>query len=142
MTALIVPGSRDLQVPEVTYARVDWGRWIADCPHPFCRSALALTRDQPSFQCWDCGTGADIVWPPNPDDIARILLMRPDPAKRNWRPGEDLHDLLRENLEHGLEPIPVEAVPRGGVVLTITGDRITYDPLALSAPHELPELEG
>jgi len=96
-----------LAIPGAAYARAEWSRWIADCPAPYCRSALQLRRFEPFFRCWDCGAGADIVWPSNLEDIERLLMMRPDPIARNWFPGETLADLLAENIRHGIAPVPL-----------------------------------
>ena len=51
-----------------------------------------------------CGTVTEVIWPSEAmmAGVERILMMRPDPTKRNWWPGETLHDLIAENAEHGL----------------------------------------
>ena len=82
-----------LQRCGVTHARANWSRWVADCPSPFCSSALQLTPGQPWFRCRDCDAVAEVVWPANPADIERLLVMRPDETTRNWEPGETLYDL-------------------------------------------------
>jgi hypothetical protein len=131
----------NLLIPRgVTYARVNWGRWIADCASAHCRSALQLSPYQQWFQCWDCGEVAEIRWPPNPVGIEQLLLDRPDPFTRNWEWGETLHDLLQENLVHGILPggRSLEGHP-GGPLLTIVGDTITYE--SLPAPATLHQIE-
>jgi hypothetical protein len=66
-------------------------------------------------------------WPANIDHIEALLRIRSAPATRNWRPGETIHDLLRENFTHGILP-PVTD-------LEILGDRITIGlPALMSAP--------
>ncbi len=112
----------------VAYARANWGRWCVDCPR--CTSALALRPGAPVFDCWDCGARADIAWPSFTHDVERLLAMRPDVTTRNWEPGETLHDLLAENMAHGVMPLPLDG---GGTLLTILGDRIIRD--ALPAAH-------
>lgn len=136
-----------LAVPGVAYARAEWSRWVADCPAPYCRSALQLQRWDPLFQCWECGARAEIVWPPFAHDVERLLMMRPDPTSRNWMPGEDLHDLLLENLAHGILPAPAEELAAfgaagGGRLLEIVEDRIVYDPLAVTAAPQRPGIGG
>jgi hypothetical protein len=82
------------------------------------------------------------VWPPNVEDIERLLAQRPVPAARNWAPGEDVHDLLEENLRHGLlpfSPAELEGVP-DGPLLEIRGDHIVAG--ALPGPSRLPQLEA
>ena len=82
--------------------RANWGRWVVDCPR--CPSALTLDPGTPAFRCVDCGTDAEVIWPPEETIYAveRLLLMRPDVTTQNWTPGETLHDLLRENALHGI----------------------------------------
>ena len=98
------PGVNLLVKRGVTNARANWGRWVADCPSPFCLSALQLTRDQAWFTCRECEAVGEIVWPSMVDDIEQLLMMRPDETTRNWEPGETLHDLFEQNLEHGVLP--------------------------------------
>lgn len=62
-----------------------------------------------------------VDWPDNIEDIEALVMCRPTPASRNWQQGESLHDLLRENLIHGL-------VPNGE--LEIFGNRITAGALS------------
>lgn len=55
------------------YARVDDGRWIADCPWG-CRAAFNLPRDAEVFWCTECAGGgwgltAALVWP---DGMGRL----------------------------------------------------------------------
>lgn len=114
-------------VPRVA-ARANWGRWIADCPR--CTSALTLPPGRPTLECWDCGARAEVEWPA-PEFVAgveRLLSMRPLVNTRNWQPGEDLHDLLQENVEHGvMNPLALEAATSGRTLLAISGDRIDVD---------------
>ena len=96
-----------------------------DCPSPYCRSALLLPAWTPVFRCWDCGTAADVVWPPALEDIVQVLALRPNEATRNWQVGEDVLDLVRENLEHGILPTERELVAhRGGPLLRVEAGRV------------------
>jgi hypothetical protein len=104
----------------VVYAYANRGRWVVDCP--VCSDALKLTPGEPLFGCWGCGTEAEVVWPVNPAAIERLLGMRPLAQSRNWQPGETLHDLLAENVAHGIGPDVGES-------MTIIGDKITADTL-------------
>jgi hypothetical protein len=88
------------------------GLWIARCPQPWCVGADhygpgpqtgrigGLGEDR--FICPRCANTAEVVWPPNMDDIMHVLMLRPMPETRNWRPGEEVADLLVENAVHGI----------------------------------------
>ena len=86
----------------VVAARANWSRWIVDCL--LCRSALQMRPGSAVFRCWECGLEAAVVWPDveMQRGVERLLSMRPDPATRNWWPGETLVDLMVENAEHGI----------------------------------------
>lgn len=89
-------------------ARIDQGRWLADCPNSYCTNAHMIDLDDPRFFCTACGNQAaggewlHVEFPPDRAAIERTLLRRPRPENRNWRTGESLSDLRRENREHGL----------------------------------------
>lgn len=84
----------------VTYAEVNWGRWIVRCP--FCPSAQLASRSARWFLCHFCGNKAvggqwiPLVWPDNVSEIEAALSVRP-PNNMNWIPGETVEDLLKEN---------------------------------------------
>lgn len=118
--------SIDVRRPQ---ARVNHGRWVVNCRSPLCESAMTLgpprmdaegrvwpglAIGQDTMTCRDCGfVTVDTGWPPDPRGIELVLAWRPDPATRNWEPGETIGDLLRENVEHGV-PIPgVDNLPPG-----------------------------
>ena len=112
---------------ETAYAEVNWGRWIARCPNPHCHNAMALEPGQTTFHCQgpgSCWSRAQILWPPQhmADGIAELLMIRRDETTRNWLPGETLHDLLAENMQHGA--INPDTLPTGQP-LQIVGDRLT-----------------
>lgn len=131
-----------------TQARINWSRWIADCPA--CGSALAVQRGQHDFGawtpdgfasgCWDCGTRTVILWPA--DDLAagveRMLSMRPDPKTRNWTPGETLHDLMVENAHAGIFTQPALDAGPGLELLAVEGDRIVVDALPATPAIDRP----
>lgn len=107
--------------------RANWGRWVADCPR--CPSALWVEPGNTSVKCIDCGLPYETVWPSG-DMIAgveRLLSARPNVVSRNWEPGESLHDLLSQNIEHGLT-----MGMSGNDKLVILGDAITVDTLPAS----------
>lgn len=88
-------------------ARVDWGRWVWDCPTPGCGEAqIASDTDHRGF-CVGCFNGGDGWWPvvfPAPRRQIEELLGRRPLAARNWRTGETLLSVQVENLAHGVDP--------------------------------------
>lgn len=116
---------------------VSEGRWVADCPRPDCPNAERAGRDPDTghvggldgavLRCSHCRWVGQADWPPNVDDIDYLLGLRPVPATRNWRPPETVHDLLEENLRHGVFPVEPEALAGAptGPLLAILGDHIT-----------------
>jgi hypothetical protein len=118
----------------LVHARVNWGRWIADCPSPFCRSALAVAPGTPAFTCEDCGADGEIQWPDRVDDISRMLAFRPNPVNRNWEPGETVWDLMDENARHGIMGMWADMLGISGVMLELRDDKIVVDALP-TAPY-------
>lgn len=132
-------------------AFLSWGRWVAACPRPYCSnnemrgqcddgSLGGLRADH--FECRSayggCGLRCPVDWPANIAEIEALVMCRPVPATRNWRPGEDLHDLLAENIEHGI--VPTAALEgRGGLLLSIVDDDVTVGALESASR---PEVEG
>lgn len=111
----------------VIHARYNWGRWIADCPSPFCESALQLIYDQRWFKCWQCEAVAEIVWPSMTmvEDIETLVSMRPVERWRSWEPGQTLHDLYEENLMLGVLPFDLDAIrSQGSASFVLAADRI------------------
>jgi hypothetical protein len=122
----------------VVSARVNWSRWLTDCPNPHCHGADMLDRHAPMFQCVLCGTVADVIWP-SPEmvyGIERLLMMRPDEITRNWQPGETLVDLVMENGAHGVLDFP--DFPEGYEPrLIVESERIRVDTLPSTIHREL-----
>jgi len=87
-------------------ARIDHGRWIADCPD--CSGAECVTMDDPTFMCLSCGNiGADgkfrrVSFPQEIErkEIENLLVQRPA-HNRSWGPWESIEKLAAENLAHG-----------------------------------------
>lgn len=87
------------------------GRWLIQCPtcpqrvpaHTPAGGRVEL------FRCPLCHNSAagkrpfPVLWPSRAqaDRIAMVLRCRPDPQTRNWVPGESLHMLCAENIQHG-----------------------------------------
>jgi hypothetical protein len=82
-------------------------RWIAECPD--CK-ARGLSRAEyvwlqtPLLFCTSCGNASlGGLWrpvgvPQNRAQIERLLLQRPDPLTRSWRPDESVEALCVENV--------------------------------------------
>ena len=84
-------------------ARVNHGRWIADCPRPYCANAMRLTPGQAAFHCGGeggCQLVAEVEWPAEADGIWAALVERPVPGTRNWYP-TDHAEAVRLGLPHG-----------------------------------------
>lgn len=84
-------------------ARVNYGRWIADCPRPYCANAMRLTPGQSAFHCGGeggCQLVAEVEWPADAAGIWAALEVRPVPGTRNWYP-DDHAEAVRLGLPHG-----------------------------------------
>jgi hypothetical protein len=94
------------------------GRWVADCPRPYCGNAIALATqaDARSSATVRAAAGSSPRWSgqPNADRISEVLQERPVPGTRNWAPpghrqaiacnvaeGQTVADLIAENNEYG-----------------------------------------
>lgn len=106
-------------------ARVNWSRWIVDCPTPYCRGAMGVLPGDDMVWCSDCGCmTTSIVWPADPEGIELILSMRPDWTTRNWEPGESLEDLLVENITHGHDVPGLDLEGGSREIMLTVNDRI------------------
>lgn len=109
-------------------ARVDFGRWVADCPD--CNGCEYVDPDDPFFFCLSCGNvtiegyARLVIFPKDITGIEKELMNRPvndliganevDRAlkaksifpglSRSWNPGETVADLKKQLKEakHGL----------------------------------------
>lgn len=83
------------------YVRVDYGRWIVDCP--FCPQAQYADPDDRRFMCVGCwneqvgGRWVPVVWPDDPTGIEALLKPRLHDHTRAWNPHETKADLERQN---------------------------------------------
>ena len=84
-------------LPGPVYARLNEGRWIADCPR--CRGAEFVTEGV-LFLCGSCGSRGEVEWPKDTDKIEAALNVRPR-VNQNWLPSETVKMLVAENEEHG-----------------------------------------
>jgi hypothetical protein len=99
-------------------ARVNHGRWITDCPRPYCANAMLLTPGQAAFHCageGGCRMVAEVEWPADADGIWAALLERPVPGTRNWYPAGHPEAVLM-GLPHGQSPTELRDEARAYMV--------------------------
>jgi hypothetical protein len=123
VTALVRPGTY------INEAQASWSFWEVRCG--CCRyGAEQLRRFQPWVECRFCGQVTEVLWPAEGvvHGIERLLMMRPDPTTRNWRPGETLHALMFENGAHGIFDNAPEMEP-GSIKFKIDDHRVLVDTL-------------
>ena len=102
----IAPASEISATATPAIARVDAGRWIADCPNPLCNSAMLLIKGQRGFLCGDC-FNADVEarahralrWPANHvlRQVEELLLERPEETFMHWDQRVSIDELRRRN---------------------------------------------
>lgn len=105
-------------------ARVNHGRWIADCPRPYCANATRLEPRQSTFHCGGdggCQLVAPVEWPPDADAIWQALLERPVPGTRNWYPHGHA-EAVRMGLPHGQTEADLRAEHREHDALITGGE--------------------
>jgi hypothetical protein len=83
------------EISEFVIARVNHGRWIADCP--ICRGA-EMVKETQDFLCGSCGAFGRVQWPKDIAAIEAALTPRAAPYQ-NWWPDEKVKDLVAENKE-------------------------------------------
>jgi hypothetical protein len=72
-------------------ARIDWGRWIADCE---CGGAEYVDPNEPLFFCMSCGNkitsgrARKVIFPKNIDEIETKTMKNTDLAWQCWKEGE------------------------------------------------------
>lgn len=84
-------------------ARVNHGRWLADCPTGD-GDAPVIDPEWGIAICLTCGSifTTSIVLPAEWPAIDAALMQRPLAPNRNWTHAETLADLLADNAAHGL----------------------------------------
>lgn len=126
------------------------GQWVANCPREGCYNVEKRGRcddgndgglDAKQFHCrtsyGGCGLTCAVEWPYRITEIETLVLARPVPSTRNWKPGEDLLDLLGENIAHGV--VPTSALEGGPSrsLLAIIDDEIQIGALESMLRPEL-----
>jgi hypothetical protein len=120
----------------VAVAELNHGRWIAHCPRGCgnveqrgrCDDNTTGGLDADRFYCREshggCGLTCGVDWPYRIAEIEALVLARPFRDNRNWRPDEDLLDLLGENVKHGIVPTgAIEGGPSRSL-LSIVDDEV------------------
>ncbi|MCP4299433.1 MAG: hypothetical protein GY783_02505 [Gammaproteobacteria bacterium] len=84
--------------PERAMARVNHGRWIADCL--WCRSGMLTRPEMGVAYCAECGAlyhKTQVEYPRESDAIERILLRRVRREQQNWDWRQTVEALEQEN---------------------------------------------
>lgn len=99
-------------------AYVNVGRWVADCPRPYCGNAEELRLGQQVFECTvpECRLVAMVWWHRDAEAVWRELLRRPMPATRNWAPAQHRQAIACH-------------VPHGQTVADLRAEFAAHDPL-------------
>jgi len=73
------------------YARIDWGRWIADCE---CGGAEYVDHEEPLFFCMSCGNSGTsgrarkVIFPKNREAIEIETMKHPEGGHQSWNRGD------------------------------------------------------
>lgn len=103
-----VPPLTDVAIDAALDARVDAGRWIAECPDCHDAQYVWTAEAHPLFLCVTCFNATvgrrwrPVLIPSERAAIEAALEPRPMPHNRNWTPGETVADLRAENRQHGI----------------------------------------
>lgn len=79
-------------------ARVNHGRWIADCP--WCETGMQTRPDWGVAYCAECGAGYErgtVVFPDDHAEIEAVLLTRVKRSQQHWDNRQTLEELVAEN---------------------------------------------
>lgn len=99
-----VPPLTDVSDAPPLPARINWARWIVDCPH--CASAVLVWLSTPLMLCLECwnesvgGRWRRVALPPDTQAVEAALAARPRHRTRNFEPGETVEQLEAENAVH------------------------------------------
>ena len=95
---LAYQGIRKWENPNPVYARLNEGRWLADC---VCPTGAELVTEGEAMVCASCGAVSEVVWPDNVAQVERALDRR-NTINQNWLPGETVKMLEAENMTNGV----------------------------------------
>ena len=95
------PGRVVAAISDVTVlARIDAGRWLADCPAG-CGGAEMVSAADPIFLCIACGSDDrwwPVTFPSNRAAIEAEIIKRADVNGWAWTPGETVAQLRAETI--------------------------------------------
>jgi hypothetical protein len=105
------PAQDGVTAGEPVKARVDWGRWIVDCPD--CNGAAMVSDKEKVYWCLSCGNASikfawrEVKFPRSRKSIESALMKRPaampqNAQTRNWKHGETVAHLKKVNKENGV----------------------------------------
>jgi len=88
-------------------AYVDKGNWWAKCS---CYGIEYVSPEVPLFFCMSCNNAAyggrplNVDFPQRWAEIDRLLMLRPDPLTRNYKPhqGDTFEHIIEDNIIHGI----------------------------------------
>lgn len=105
----------DELAPVKVEARVDWGRWLVDCP--FCPGAALVDWDEPLHFCLSCHNAAgghrwvEVVLPTQEERNAIEAALEDLPeSAQHWRPGQTIEDLAAGRPFQGPQMHPDQAM--------------------------------
>ncbi len=84
--------------PEPTKARVNWGRWVADCF--WCGTSMLTRPTWGVAYCGECGARYhkdQVGFPEDHEAIEKILLRRVRRDQQNWDNRQSTAELAQEN---------------------------------------------
>ena len=85
-------------------AYVNHGRWVVDCPTPYCNEAH-LAQPRQRVTCGGCTRTYTPRFPTDAALIDAVLSRRIVVETRNWVPGETVEQLESENEAHRHEGV-------------------------------------
>ena len=98
VSIIVNRGGNPWDSPEGVEARVNWGRWVADCF--WCGTAM-LTRPEWNVAfCGECGARYredQVKFPADHKAIEKILLRRVQRRQQNWDKRQSVGELEQEN---------------------------------------------
>ncbi len=84
--------------PKGAEARVNWGRWVANCA--WCGTGMLTRPDWGIACCGECGARYSpdrVRFPERYDTIEKILLRRVRRDQQNWDKRQSVEELEQEN---------------------------------------------
>ncbi len=122
--SVVIGKPRETRVGDAhAVARINWGRWLADCPAAPCLHPVTAEHAAGAeyvavglpFMCQWCwnqdidGRWREVDFPADKEAIEAAVLQRPSTFKHNgivydprsWGPGESFAQVQADNIAHG-----------------------------------------